>query len=258
MNNLSSFSELEKKDRVDFYIALATICCALVFILFYTFNFSSTPEEGDAFLSSSFLEAELDDPIVIDEAEYVPVVEPITSRAKEEMPAEIQSVFPAIMIDSTNYSSHKNESKTSVDNTEVVKEPQVELDANKKAETLDTATQVDSSIISTVKEKPSVVTVDKSKKEEVKDVVAKAIPANVINRDIDKSCVIAIGLYRKKSNAEKMLKRLADGGFDSFLKVRGSKFQVLVYHACNSVAINKSLKTIRSKYAADAVVLVKK
>lgn len=253
MNNLSSYNSLSKKDRIDFYIALAVIISVLSFILYFSFSdlFADiNPKKLDA----NSVEIQLDDTIFIEGREYVPLTIEHKSKNKINPIEPSDNILPVAIIDSSLNESITQEEigdlgSEIIDEKEIILKDTLENIATFFTKEVDSTEYI--SVEKTIKEvavvEKEIIDVEETKIKEPKP--EKAI--------VDKSCLIAVGLYKIETNAKKMTKRLEDGGYSSFITSRGNKYQVQVYHECNSASLNKSLKSIRKNYASDAVVLIK-
>jgi len=248
---MSSYQQLDKKDRTDFYIALAVIAAVLSFVIYFSFGSLFGGNEA-SFLSETNQEIQLDDPIVIEGSEYVPLVDENKSKdsfVTSETEAEGESIA---LIDSTTItSSNLREEKLVLDSESTLIEEQEETITTTVTEKVETVTTEMNEVVEEIAD--SVIT----KKNIDKESITKK-PKKVEEKPIDKSCIIAVGIYKEKSNANKMLDRLKKGGYDSFLLTRRNKYQVQVYHSCNRNMLNKSLRNIRKNFASDAIVLTKK
>lgn len=254
---MSSYKELDKKDRLDFYIALAVILSVLSFVLYYSLSHLFTDKEV-AFLQSDIEETHLDDTLYIDGDTYVPLI------VNQDIERNISSVNEVeeleVIIDSNAISStlieHKGNSSLDV--------------SNAKSETKnlildDLPVKVDTTTTERVDLKPENDQEASSIKENITGIIDSAtIEKSVVqvvtpkkSKEIDKSCIIAVGIYRNKRNAEKMLNRLEKAGFNAFSTKKRNKYRVQVYHSCDTDALNNTLRDIRTNYASDALILIK-
>lgn len=251
MNYSNSFNTLNKKDRLDFYVALAVIVAVLSFILYFSFSSIST-EDQNPFIDTESSEYQLSDTLIVEGNKYVALEDEMPSNDRVEKLKDDKNVLIAVLSDSTSSSSNY-----------IVASDSVSLE-NKAIESVpvDTITntiitdRIDTTIINSGKElTTNIVKVIKNDSLEIEE---NENEIQNTNSDIDKSCMIAVGLYRNQNNANKMLDRLDKAGYNSSSITRGNKFQIVVYHSCNKSSLNKALKTIRKNFASDAVILVKK
>ncbi len=252
MNNINSYHTLDKKDRVDFYIALAVIISVLSFILYYSFD-DLFSDKNVSLLDPSLNEIQMYDTIVIEGQEYVPFIgseENLSHHIEEEQEGNIQLMAVS---DSTLLLTDDNDSAT-YDAENILGGELMEDTLHIATDGLD-VNNVDTTVlevdITNVKEKmieSDTVIVSENQKDEIEQEEDIAL---------DKSCIIAVGLYKNAKNANKMMSRLKNGGYNAFITVRRSRRQVQVYHSCNSNTLNKSLMDIRKRYASDAIVLIK-
>lgn len=254
MNNLSSYNSLDKKDRIDFYIAIAVIISVLIFILYFSFSDLFAEKESSS-MNTNTVAVQLDDTIVIDGQEYIPMVQKPKSKKKNNEIEPVEDASSNAIIDSTLNESKFVSESDNID-SEIIDQEIVLQDTIKRISTTLLTENLDSTengandtISSEVPVmKNDVITSDQAQTEEAID--------NELG--IDKSCIIAVGLYGEKTNADKMIKRLESGGYNPFISSRGRNYQVQIYHTCNRLSLNKSLENIRKEYASDAIVLIRK
>lgn len=252
---MSSYKELDKKDRIDFYIALAVILSVLCFVLYYSFSDLFSDKEV-SFLQAEIDEIRLDDTLVVDGATYVPFVH--NAETDQISPEVIEEVDAEILVDSSSLisSPFKDIDKSTLDASEVEKETEniiQEVPAKINAvvnEVVDRETKIDSN--ATLVQKDEAELIDTSMND-----VPEVEVAPIVTNTSDKSCVIAIGIYRNERNANKMLNRLKKAGYDAFSVSRRNKVRVQVYHPCDTNSLNESLSNIRANFASDALVLIK-
>ncbi len=249
---MSAYKDLDKKDRTDFYIALAVIISVLCFVLYYSFTDLFSDKEV-TFLQSGVNDIHLHDTLIVDGATYVPLDKNIASdQSSNEHSEDLES---NVTLDSSSLniitpekieepiseaSILQTDSENIVENAQEQKLDSVLVDEQKILETN----------IDTVINKVVVDTILKESKKEVS-------VARNINSDEDRSCIIAVGIYRNERNANKMLDRLKEAGYDAFSISRKNRYRVQVYHSCDNKSLNQSLTSIRNNYAADALVLIK-
>jgi len=255
MDNFNSYSSLDKKDRTDFYIALAVIISVLGFILFFSFD-SLFAKDQPLDIDQAVNEVRLDDTLIVEGVEYVPIQKELIKK-KVVRSSDSQEVI----LDDYRTDSNRVMDKTivpvgslNVDNNIDEKETTNILDRRISTKNkIDIEDTLD--YVSTVIEK-----VDTSPIESEKEILEQA-PNNIetVNETyIDKSCIISIGLYRKEENAIKMLTRLEKAGYNAFVNPRGDKQQVQIYSTCSPQKLQNTLDNIRTNFASDAVVLIKK
>lgn len=253
---MNSYKELDKKDRVDFYIALAVILCVLSFVLFYSLSHLFSDKEA-TFLQSDKEEILLDDTLYVDGATYVPLILDQDHERKISNADEAEKVMAIVDTNAISTTSIESENSSSRDSsiTEIYS----------KDITLDSSAEVDTTLaeISNLEYEITSETLKKEEDiEEIIDTIATEESENEVvtqqpSKEIDKSCVIAVGIYRSERNAQKMLNRLEAAGFDAFSTSRRNKYRVQVYHPCDKDSLYNSLNDIRTNFASDALILVK-
>lgn len=252
MNNSNQFNTLNKKDRIDFYIALAVIISVLSFILYFSFgDFFSNNDSS--IIESDSIEVQLDDTIVVKGQQYVPLLKERESRQRISNQNATENTQPVVVIDSTINESMPvhdidNGGSEAIDNKPSIKDNSSGVPIDTISKELDKSDTVSDEVNTTKVEVPE------TKNTEVEDTQIPVVQKGAV----DESCIIAVGLYGKKANANRMKSRLASAGYNAFISTRRTKFQVQVYHECNNVTLNNTLKDIRKDYASDAVILIKK
>lgn len=249
---MSAYKDLDKRDKTDFYTALAVIVAVLGFVLYYSFSDLFGGEEV-AFLQSDIQDIRLDDTLVVEGNVYIPIS--INNKSNDNSLQVTHSTINQEYLDS-NVVVNRTINKVSesdlvapILNVDTVSDKIVEqveeqvmdtVTSEEILEGLPRDTIITSAIVDTIKEI------------EVENPTTNNFEA------VDKSCIIAVGIYRNKQNANKMLNRLEKAGYDAFLVERRNKYRVQVYRSCEENSLNTALEDIRTKYASDALVLVKK
>ncbi len=255
MNNLNSYKSLDKKDRIDFYIALVVIISMLSFIVYFSFSgiFSGSDEP---ILDTISNDVQLSDTLVIEGQKYVPFILEKHSNKKIERPESIENIYPAIVVDSTAYINDRVKTTKSIE-SETIGNENVSDKTSKVIPSVNTIDEgVDESVSDVENGKENILEIDttialQNNREADEEPTVEKVA-------IDKSCIIAVGIYKNKTNANKMMLRLEDAGYNPFITARRNRHQVQVYHECNNITLNRALNDIRKSYASDAVIFIKK
>ena len=73
-----------------------------------------------------------------------------------------------------------------------------------------------------------------------------------------KVCVIAVGIFREKTNVDRLSQRIIEAGYEPYLENLGSKTRVGIQFAyANELDISKTLEKVRDQFVKEAFVLKK-
>lgn len=243
------FYSLNKEDKIDFYIAIAVITLASLFILYYSFSISGTDA---SYMNIAINDNVQDiDELVIDESKYKPLSEDYDQRdlVLESEKIETKKVSKVHRMASNNKNEY-NSGLAIIESEDTVRigidDMKPGLDAVKSQRTL---TKIDSFIN------------QKATPEETKNDISK-LPSEVevVNNTSEilkssKDCIIIVGAFTKQRNIDKLKKGLKNDGYELFSTPYKKSTRIGVYQPCNTQSIRKNLSIIRKKYAKDAMIL---
>lgn len=250
----NSFFGLAKKERIDFIIALIVISLFGYFILSQSISTSVRTEDNIA-------EAKLLDQVnEVSQNSYIESTTKVIYKVKEDQDKRLKDQR---VIDETIDSIPFRYINTSpiTTNKASIKEDRVVIEINTKEpikeevsidqEEIDVATQINP----TLAIEDSIV--------EQKNIIDEEIESPVIDDSqrlsgtVNDDCIIIIGAFSKSSNITKLLKRLDRDGYNSFTTPFRGLTRVGIYLTCEEDLSKSILSEVRSRYAQDAVLLVK-
>lgn len=248
MTHNSVFSTLSDKDKVDFYISLAVVLLAGMFILYY--SFPSQFQSDDAYNSNILLDNSLEiNEVQINEGIYLPVTENELKRSEITPVEKIKTIAlphyiaSSSVSDTTNRNRLENAKQEIPNSTQTeVKEELVNLDtvSATKIDTLSTPNEIIDVSIEKLSTTSSQFNIDKQS-----------------SKESNTSCIIVIGAYSKQKGIDKLTKKLEKDQYNIFRTPYKGLTRIGVYLPCDKSQIEKELVKIRKKYAADAMVLRK-
>ncbi len=267
---------MDKKERNDFFIALATIALAGLFIT-QTSLISRDKAVTQDPTSATIIAAEADDiasTYIVEEKDIespaessiapkrakVNVAPPLYRTNKRE-PLDKADFDKAVMVETeeiqNNLSDMATEAKEEV--TEIaaeVKEVTDEVSEKVQSESAVISANVTEKVnTQTTQLKEEATAVIQEATNEIKETRA-VLSSALDNKDLSKKdCVIAIGLYEDDSNVSKLSSRLESEGYSVFTKDIKRFTQVGVYISCDPTMSKSVLSEIKEIYAEDAFIV---
>lgn len=228
------------KEKTDITISVIVVLIALAFILFYSLS-------GDTSFLKSTNKNETISILIIEEKTYSRIEEPedleeVIITDKKERVSEIDSsAFYPIDTLVNERDNYKKEVDRISDNTRTIETKNSE-NLTPKIRTFKVEDEMRNDLEKNDFNDGSAA-VDTQLK--VEEIAAK---------DLEKNCVILIGSFTKNKNSNKLKNELKEDGYDIFEVPYKNLVRIGIYSLCDNDILSKELKTIREKYASDAII----
>ena len=254
MNQTSVFSNLSQKDKIDYYISLAVVALAGVFIMYYI-----TPDTPANQSANILLENSLDiNELEVDQNVYIPVTEDVLKREKIRSVQKIKSVALPNRIDQKQRAKDQVHITRSLDSkTNAIPDLKKNEETTKPAENIEPAKIQETVALQETpagNTEPKTVDETPSPSQEM-GTVEKTIAPEATSETTD--CVIVIGAYGKQKSIDKLTKKLLNEDYKIFRTPYKGLTRIGVYLPCDKRTIEQELVKLRKKYAADAMLLRK-
>lgn len=249
-----SFSELDKKDKIDFAIALGVVLLMIGFVLYFSFYVDTPADEPSYTPSGPSEQVNLHvDSIQIDQYTYV-------SRSKESNNSDNIRVYQRLDrtsgSDANSTISQSGQSQNITGFATTIDEILQDAEFDEPAQDDATHKLLEESIIGdSIGLANEAVTGASQIAEGSNSVIAEDVAIKESIVDTDRDCIIIIGAYRKSNNVARLTSQLQADGYDVITTPYKGATRVGVSHTCADEELQRTLKYIRTKYAEDAVLL---
>jgi cell division septation protein DedD len=227
-----------KKERIDIGIAIIVILLFAAFGIYQGFADQSAAPSVMSQLSSDITAVNDRTPITISDKTYTPLAMTTDDRTVVK-PERIAPITPVVVSQHNSMRTKAAESTAIVDSTQ--------LSAIVAADTIvaDTTTGVSTVAIGSDTPIENNIQPQPATKTDLKT----GDPAS------SEACMIIIGSFSRQPNVNKLLQSLRDDGHRPFTTPHKGMTRVGVYSSCDNTILYTKLRSISSKYAADAFAL---
>jgi len=237
----------DKKERADFYIALAVLTLAALFIFTHSFSLY----DMEAIVDNGLEEVKTDVPrsYAFIENRRVTVLTPVVDKVVRKRKVRSLSALPVAIAPVVSQGEKKSDAKK-VSELKTTLDPAVSQVPEQIKEVEGTAP------ISSINEAAVEEDISSPQLGKEEDVLTtdKSVLSTTQRGQSSNDCHISVGLFKESGNVSRLVERLEARGYNVYTKAFPHSTQVGVYVTCESTLAESILSEIQTMYAADAFI----